>query len=228
SRTFMEKKKKVAERLGMAAEIREEKADTTEEAEKIIGSIAKENFDGVVIQLPLPKNFDTQKVLDALPENQDIDILGTKAKESYRKGLTKRIPPVASAILEIFKEHRVDVAGRHITLLGKGRLVGEPVAFLFEKLGVRYDNFDINSSQEDMMNDLEKADIVISGIGKPHFIKPEMIKNGVVLIDAGTSESEGKLVGDVDPECAAKASFMTPVPNGVGPITIAVLFQNLC
>jgi len=227
SRIFMEKKKGVTERLGIVALIREEEVDTTGEAKKIIYAIADEGYDGVVIQLPLPKHFDAQEILDALPENLDIDMLGAKAKESYRQGLTKRVPPVAGAVQEIFNHHHIDLQNKKIVILGKGRLVGEPVMLMLERLGLNYENFDINTPQEIILESLSGTDIIISGMGTPHFIKSEMVKGDSVLIDAGTSEYAGKLVGDIDPQCAEKAAFITLVPGGIGPITIAALFRNL-
>jgi len=233
----MEKKKGIAEKLGIVANVREEKADTTEEAKQIIGTIAEEDYNGIVIQLPLPKYFDAQEILDALPEKLDIDMLGTKAKESYQQGLTKRVPPVAGAVQEIFNHYQIDPQSKKIVVLGKGRLVGEPVTLLLERLELDYENFDVTTPQKVILENLRKADIIISGMGAPHFIKSDMVKKGSILIDAGTSEPDdakampgkqaGKLTGDIDFKCAETAAFMTPVPGGIGPITIAVLFQNL-
>ena len=233
SRVFMEKKQKIAEKLGITAEIRMvptlvgTPAEVGEQAEQIVQEIAKSSYDGVVIQLPLPAEFDAQKLFDTLPVELDIDMLGTKAKEAYVEGKTKRVPPVAGATQEILQSQSVNLADRRVVVLGKGRLVGEPVALWFRSVSQTYKNFDINTQKSELLDGLKEADIVISGIGQPHFIKPDMVKSGVILIDAGTSEQAGKLAGDIDPACAEIASLYTPVPGGVGPITIAVLMRNL-
>lgn len=228
SRAFIERKQQVAEKLGLTAEIKQEKVKDNDEALQVIDRVVAEGYDGIVVQLPLPKNLDAQTLFDRVPIALDIDLLSTGAKESYIHHRSERVPPVAGAVQEILKHQGVNLAGRQVVLLGKGRLVGEPVSLMLWKNEANFSNFDINTPEEELFSGLKKADIIITGIGNPHFIKPDMIKPGAVLIDAGTSEQKGVLAGDVDPDCAEKASLYTPVPGGVGPVTVAVLMRNLC
>jgi 5,10-methylene-tetrahydrofolate dehydrogenase/methenyl tetrahydrofolate cyclohydrolase len=121
----------------------------------------------------------------------------------------------------------VALSSKKIVVLGAGRLVGEPVGMWLKRNNVQFDVIIMETEEEEKLRLIKNADILISGIGVPHFIKPEMLKPGVVLVDAGTSEQMGKLAGDIDPSCAEVASVFTPVPGGVGPITVAGLFWNL-
>jgi methylenetetrahydrofolate dehydrogenase (NADP+)/methenyltetrahydrofolate cyclohydrolase len=213
--------------LGIETDVLEQKVSDTAEALAFIKDLISKNYNGIVIQLPFPVELDTNTILDSLPRKFDIDMLGQEAKEAYRKGLTKRVAPVAQAVQEILVRNNIDTMDKKVVILGKGRLVGEPVSALFQNLNIACTTLDKNTNLGTGKESLLTADIIISGIGVPHYLKPEMIKDNVVLIDAGTSEQEGKLAGDIDPTCADKASLITPVPGGVGPITVASLFYNL-
>lgn len=225
---FVRMKSRVAERVGIIAEVKKfPKVTTTEDAIATINKLNDEDYDGIVVQLPLAEGLDTQTVLDAVDPLKDIDVLGTIAKESYAKGKINRTPPVAQAVLEILESENIKLTSKKILIVGKGRLVGEPVQLMLKRMKLPFDAIDITTSEKDKLALIKDADIIISGIGVPHHIKPEMIKEGAVLIDAGTSEQSGKLVGDIDPECEDVASFTTPVPGGVGPITVISVLRNL-
>ena len=133
------------------------------------------------------------------------------------------VPPVAAAMLEILVAHGVSPKGKRAIVIGSGHLVGKPCAELLSHEGA---DVAIVSFRAGDFSALSNADIVVSGVGSPHFIKPEMLKNGAVLIDAGTSESGGAVAGDADPSCAQRCSVFTPVPGGVGPVAVAKLFEN--
>ncbi|KKT38287.1 MAG: Bifunctional protein FolD [Parcubacteria group bacterium GW2011_GWA1_44_13] len=225
---FVKMKSRVAERVGIFVEVKKyPNIKTTAEAVKEVRALGEKDYDGIVVQLPLTQGIDTQQVLDAIPPLKDIDVLGTVAKESYENGKINKTPPVAQAVHEILETHNSSLKGKKIVVAGHGRLVGEPVHLMFKRMKVTHDVVDIKTSDEEKLSLFKNADIIISGMGVPHGIKLNMIKKGVVLIDAGTSEQAGKLVGDIDPECEKVASFMTPVPGGVGPITIVSLLRNL-
>lgn len=225
---FVKMKSRVAERVGIAVDVKNySNLKNTDEAVKAVRAIGEDNYDGIVVQLPMANGIDTQKVLDVIPPLKDIDVLGTIAKESYVKGKINRTPPVAQAVYEILESCNVELSGKKIVVVGQGRLVGEPVRLMLERMKVQHDVVDINTSEKEKLSLFKNADIIISGMGVPHGIKLDMIKKGVFLIDAGTSEQAGKLVGDIDPACAEKAFYITPVPGGVGPITIVSLFRNL-
>lgn len=225
---FVKMKSQVAERVGIAVTVKEyPNVKTTAEAVRLAQAIGEADYDGIVVQLPLSVGIDTQTVLDAIPPLKDIDVLGKVAKESYAKGKINRTPPVAQAVWEILEACNVKLSGKKIVVVGQGRLVGEPVSLMLNRIKIQHDVINTKTNEKEKLALFKNANIIISGTGIPHGIKPEMIKNGVVLIDAGTSEQAGKLVGDFDPTCKNIASFMTPVPGGVGPIAIVSLLRNL-
>jgi len=160
-----------------------------------------------------------------IPIEKDADVLSSVAREEFRNATVGALlPPIVAAVVEIFKNTKVKPLGKKAVVLGTGFLVGAPVATWLTQQGA--DVTVLNSKSADLSAALRAADIVVSGAGSPHLIKPDMLKQGVVLIDAGTSESSGEIVGDADPACAPKCSLFTPVPGGLGPIAVACLFGN--
>lgn len=225
---FVKMKSRVAERIGIAVEIKSyPEVRTTNEAKEIVSVLGKNDYDGIVVQLPLTSGIDTQTILDEIPPLKDIDVLGTVAKNAYMNGGTNRVPPVARAVQEILESCGIKLTRKKIVVVGRGRLVGEPVHLMLRRMNVLHDVVDIDTPESEKLALLKNADVIISGIGVPHGIKPSMVKQGVVLIDAGTSEQAGKLAGDIDPACEDKASYLTPVPGGVGPVTVVSLLRNL-
>ena len=158
--------------------------------------------------------IDAEAVLAAIPPEKDVD--GISPHPHVR-------PPVAEAIAEILTRAGVQVFDAKSVVVGSGRLVGKPAAALLADLGAHVTVM----RKGDSLAALKDADIVILGAGEPGLVKPEHLKQGVVLIDAGTSEMGGKVAGDADPACAEIASVFTPVPGGVGPIAVAMIFKNL-
>ncbi len=173
---------------------------------------------GVVIQLPLPEHIDTQRVLDAVPAELDIDGLATG---------TKYLPPVAGAVREIFEFNDINVNGKNALVIGRGKLVGKPVVSLLEDLGTLVTNIDKDTTKDELTALSKQSDVIISGAGVPNLVTEDMIKEGVILLDAGTSTQSGTLVGDISHDCESKAKYFAQTPGGIGPITIAVLFKNL-
>jgi len=213
--SFVKIKSRVAARLNIDIAKIELAADAdTQEAVYATQELVK-NTNGVIIQLPLPVGVDVDAVLAALPQSHDVDALGG--------GRLVR-PPVAEAASEILMRSGVAAGGKVAIVVGAGRLVGAPCAELLRDLGAQVE---VVTRNEGTLMDLKQADIVVLGAGEPGLVKPEMLKEGVVLIDAGTSEAAGKLMGDATPECAEVASVFTPVPGGVGPIAVAMIFKNL-
>ncbi|MDB5266271.1 MAG: methenyltetrahydrofolate cyclohydrolase [Parcubacteria group bacterium] len=225
--SYIARKERAGKLLGVDTVRIERTPRTTEEAVSIIEDLNATDTNGIVIQLPLPEGIDTGAVLDALEPDLDVDILGSEAKRKFMAREIHRLPPVAGAVWEMLTREKVALEGSRIVVLGRGRLVGEPVGMLFEREKVPFEYIDIHTSKEKTIELLASADIIISGIGVPHFILPEMVREGVVIIDAGTSESNGKLAGDMHPDTAKKALLYTPVPGGVGPVTVAMLYKNL-
>lgn len=172
---------------------------------------------GVIVQLPLPQAIDTQKVLSSIPHTHDVDGLNPEN--------TEIISPVVGAIAEILQTHAVSFYGKQVTVIGKGRLVGIPAREWFEAQGAVVSV--VTRDTDDIAHYTQHADIIVCGAGVPKILKPHMIQEGVVILDAGTSEDGGVLSGDADPTCAEKAILFTPVPGGIGPITIAILLRNV-
>lgn len=217
---YINLKLKTAADLGVAVqkEVLPAGADTAQ-AIAAVERLSKTS-DGVVVQLPVPATIDAVKVLSAVPLERDVDALNPTVAEDARKV----IAPVAEAVREILTRHSIEVQGKKALVVGQGQLVGAPAAALLTRLGAAVA---VVTLQSGTLAQLADADIVVLGAGSPGLIQPEMLKPGVVLIDAGTSEQGGKVVGDADPRCADVASLFTPVPGGVGPLTIATLFRNL-
>lgn len=189
---------------------------------------------GVVIQLPLPKHINGQYILNAVTPEKDSDMLSARSVGNFVVGLGRAaalckspiMPPVAGAVKTLLDEYGIEYKSKYIVVVGAGQLVGKPIALwlLNEKatFGV------VRSSAPDISEFTKKADIIISGVGKPKLIIGDMIKEGAVIIDCGTSESFGAIVGDIDAESvSARAAYLAPVPGGVGPLVLAMLFKNL-
>ena len=182
-------------------------------------ALKKAKADGIIVQLPLPAHIDTAAVLAAVPASHDVDAF------KYQTGETTVLPPVVGAIDEIAKQHQVQFENKQVVIFGAGRLVGAPAARYATLRGAK-----VTVLTEDSTDSVEAvlaADIIILGVGKPNLLTLDMVKEGVVVFDAGASEDGGLLVGDADPTVASKASLFTPVPGGIGPMTIALLFRNL-
>jgi methylenetetrahydrofolate dehydrogenase (NADP+)/methenyltetrahydrofolate cyclohydrolase len=226
--SFIKIKRRYAESVGV--EIKEYKfqeeisEDTLVlEIEKIV---AAREHDGVIVQLPLPPHYNTRRVLDAVPLSLDVDVLGTAAVESFTKN-NFPLPTVVGAIAHILQDTATEISNKEIAVIGQGKLVGLPVTTWLSNQRIEPKIIDIDTDPMQRTAILKSADIVISGSGTPHLLKPADLKEGVVLIDAGTSEQSGVVVGDCDPSCADIASVITLTPGGVGPLTVAFLFQNL-
>lgn len=225
---FVEQKKKTAQSIGVDVRIYQFETEiTTNELRRRIAEIVhEEKNSGVIIQLPLPPHINVQYILNAVTPEKDIDVLSSRSIGSFVVGKTEALPPVAGAIQAFFEEYNIDFRTKRIAILGGGNLVGRPVALWLVREKA---NFTLIARETDGSDKiLREADIIITGIGKPKFITADMVKDGVIILDAGTSESEGRVAGDVDFDAVAqKASFITPVPGGIGPMTVALLLKNL-
>jgi methylenetetrahydrofolate dehydrogenase (NADP+)/methenyltetrahydrofolate cyclohydrolase len=228
---YVNMKKKRAEDVGMAFHNANfQFTITTEELIEEIEKINKiEHICGIILQLPLPSHIDEKRALDAIDPRLDVDALGSVVSEKFYNGEQSLCLPTALAcmsILDSLRTEHANLADRHVVVLGQGKLVGKPVTELLKRRGL--DVIAIRRTTENKEEILKQADIIISGIGQAGYLKGDMIKAGAVLIDAGTSESGAGIVGDVDLESVKNiASYVSPVPGGVGPVTIAMLFQNV-
>lgn len=218
--SYLRIKEKAATQAGMTLQVVRMENDAT--TEEVIEKIQLPGADVVVVQLPLPEHVNSKQVFDAIPFTEDADLLSDMALMRFeQEGI---LPPVAEAVREILERHEVETKDKKAVVIGEGKLVGRPVAILLFHMGAQVTTLNIDTWNRDMLKD---ADIVVSGVGKAGLITKDMLKEGVVLIDAGTSELGGEVVGDADKECAEVASLFTPVPGGVGPIAVACLFKNV-
>ncbi len=225
---FMQAKKRLAESLGVI--VIEKIYSATETTEKQLLDdmvLLSHSVDGMVVQLPLPEIISTQRVLDTIPVRCDIDLLSPETYDAWRRGSTSITPPVAAAIVHVLEYFGIDCAGKKIAVVGYGKLVGKPTSDMLGSMGIEHDVITLDTDAQVRNTILMNADIIISGAGAPYSITPDQVHEGVIIIDAGTSESGGVLAGDVHSDVAAKASIAALVPGGVGPIAISMLFKNL-
>jgi methylenetetrahydrofolate dehydrogenase (NADP+)/methenyltetrahydrofolate cyclohydrolase len=218
SASFVKIKERVADKLRVVV-VREMLGDTanTDDALRALERLAK-TCEGIIVQLPLPTTIDVEQILKSIPASKDVDAINPDIAEPLV------LAPVAGAIAEIFTRHHISGQHKKAVVVGAGRLVGAPAATLLADIGAQVS---IITQNEGSLTNLKDADIVVLGAGSPGLVTPEMLKEGVVLIDAGTSEQGGRVAGDADPRCAEVASVFTPVPGGVGPIAVAMIFKNL-
>ena len=193
------------------------------ELEKIIKNPGNS---GVVIQLPLPKNILPGEILNLIPPEKDIDCLGAVNFGRFCQGDALVLPPVVGAIKKLLEKYKIKISGKEAVVVGAGRLVGFPVSIWLVRQGATVTI--CNKFTQNVGSFTKKANIVISGVGQPKLIKGSMIKNGAIVIDCGTNSEGNRTVGDVETSpVAKKAGFLSPVPGGVGPLTIACLLENL-
>ena len=184
------------------------------------------NIHGLLIQLPLPKHIDTTKVLEAVDPSKDVDGFHPYNVGRLVAGLDSFAPCTPLGVMEIFKEYNIDVKGLDACVVGASNIVGKPMQALLLNEFATVDICHIYT--KNLAAHTKRADIVIVGVGKINLITADMIKDGAIVVDIGINKNEeGKLVGDVDFEnVSKKASYITPVPGGVGPMTIAMLLKN--
>lgn len=228
SHSYVNIKEKTALSVGIKFRKIEFKNDTT--TEEIIEEIKNLNnvpfMCGIIVQLPLPGHINTEEVLNAIDSHLDVDCLGLFASDNFYNNQNEMGYPTALACVHILNSLGEDLSNKKIVIVGQGRLVGKPVAHILLSRGL--DVSIINSKTENVKEILKQSDIIISGVGKGNFIEKDMIKDGSIIIDAGTSEENGSIVGDVDFESVKdKVSYITPSPGGVGPVTVAMLLQNV-
>jgi methylenetetrahydrofolate dehydrogenase (NADP+)/methenyltetrahydrofolate cyclohydrolase len=235
SRKFLELKKKAAESIGIECRIYEFPGEiSNSELRKRLNQIVKATTcGGMIIELPLPTHLNTQAILNVVPEEKDPDVLSQKAQGAFWAGRSKVLPPSAEAVKIILEEYKIEPKGKVAAVFGYGLLVGKPISHWLASQGATI--MVINEFTENPAELSGKADIVISGAGKPGLVKSEMVKEGAIVIDFGytaeaqniTGSTEKKIMGDIDfKEVSKKASFITPVPGGTGPIVVAAVLKN--
>jgi methylenetetrahydrofolate dehydrogenase (NADP+)/methenyltetrahydrofolate cyclohydrolase len=196
----------------------------------VLDKIAELNADpsihGILVQLPLPRHFDEEKVLEAIAADKDVDGFHAENVGALAQGNPRFIPCTPYGVMKMFEKGNVDLNGKEAVVIGRSNIVGKPMALLLINAGATVTV--CNSRTRDLKFHTSRADIVVAAVGKPKFVTGDMIKPGAVVIDVGINRlPDGKLCGDVDFEgCLETAGQITPVPGGVGPMTITMLLAN--
>jgi methylenetetrahydrofolate dehydrogenase (NADP+) / methenyltetrahydrofolate cyclohydrolase len=202
-------------------------ATTQKVLEKVRQLNADPEIDGILVQLPLPKGVDAQRVIESISPDKDVDGYHPENMGLLFSGKPRFTSCTPTGIMTLLSEYHIPVAGARAVIAGRSIDVGRPMAALL--LNADATVTVCHSKTKDLAGELRQADILVSAVGKAHFITPEMVKPGAVVIDVGINRLDGKLVGDVDFERVREiASAITPVPGGVGPMTIATLMENTC
>jgi methylenetetrahydrofolate dehydrogenase (NADP+)/methenyltetrahydrofolate cyclohydrolase len=182
---------------------------------------------GYIVQLPLPQSCDIQKVLEAIDPDKDADGLHPMNLGRLVAGLDGPLPCTPRAIVELLSHYAIPLAGAEVVVIGRGLTVGRPLGLLLSRKSENATVTLTHTGTKNLHEHTQRADIVISAIGSAHFLKGSMIKKGAVVLDVGISRTDSGLVGDTDPSIAEVASFIAPMPGGVGPMTRAMLLKNV-
>lgn len=228
SRVYVNNKKKACEEVGFNSYEYALPEETTEE--QLLELVEKLNSDdkvnGILVQLPLPKQINENAVINAIRPEKDVDAFHPENVGHIMIGDFSFLPCTPAGVMELIAETGVDVCGKNCVVIGRSNIVGKPMAML-----LLHKNGTVticHSRTQNLAEICSKADILVAAVGKAGFVTPDMVKEGAVVIDVGMNRnSEGKLCGDVDyAACFDKAGYITPVPGGVGPMTIAMLMRN--
>lgn len=228
SAVYVRNKKKGCEEVGFASWVYEMPEETTqEELDSLIVSLnGKEEVNGILVQLPLPKHLDEKHVIELIDKDKDVDAFHPYNVGKIMEGDYRFLPCTPAGVMEILRYYGISVSGKECVVVGRSNIVGKPMSMLLLK-----ENGTVkicHSRTADLKKACSEADILVCAIGKAKFFGADYVKEGAVVIDVGINRDEnGKLCGDVDFEAVApKASYITPVPGGVGPMTITMLLCN--
>lgn len=228
SLSYVKSKKKAAEKIGMISEIIHLDEDTSEQ--DVLSELERLNNDdsvsGILVQVPLPEQVSEQKVLEAITPEKDVD--GFHPSNIGKLYIDEQtfVPCTPLGIMEILKHADIDIEGKNAVVIGRSHIVGQPVSKLLLQQNATVTI--LHSRSKDMASFVKDADIVVSAVGKPELVTKDMVKEGAVIVDVGnTPDENGKLKGDVDfEEVQEVAGAITPVPGGVGPLTITMVLNN--
>lgn len=228
SHVYVNNKKKACEFCGFYSESYELPESTTQsELIELIDKLnAKKDIHGILVQMPLPKHLDADAVINRILPSKDVDAFSPVNVGKIMLGDFDFLPCTPAGVMELLKYYNIDVAGKNCVVLGRSNIVGKPMSML-----LLHSNATVticHSKTQNLKEITRNADVVVSAIGRPLFVTEDMVKEGAVVVDVGINRNkDGKLCGDVDFEnVSKKTSYITPVPGGVGPMTIAMLMQN--
>lgn len=228
SAVYVRKKSARAERLGFHQRSIDLPAETSQaELLSIIDDLNQDDaIDGILVQLPLPSHLNAQPLLDRIDPAKDVDGFHPRNLGLLAQGRPHLVPCTPLGVMRMLESTNVTLSGCHAVVIGRSNIVGRPMAMLLEKANATVTL--CHSRTRNLPDVLATADVVVAAVGRPNFVKGEWIRDGAVVIDVGINRlDDGRLVGDVEYETAApRASVITPVPGGVGPMTIAMLMEN--
>lgn len=227
SQIYVANKKKACEQLGIIS--KEYLLPETTTQDELISLVKELNADktvnGILCQLPLPKGLDEKVVIEAIDPNKDVDAFHPVNVGRIMIGDYDFLPCTPAGVMEMLSYYNIDVCGKECVVIGRSNIVGKPMGML-----LLHKNGTVtiaHSRTKNLSEVTRRADILVAAVGKAKFVTADMVKNGAVVIDVGMNRADGKLCGDVDFDAVSeKASYITPVPGGVGPMTIATLMQN--
>ena len=227
SSVYVRNKNKTCRELGFQSFENHLSSDTTEE--QLLNLIddlnSNPNVHGILVQLPLPNQIDSEKILQAVDSKKDVDGFHPVNVGKLVVGNALLTPCTPTGIIELLDNYGIEISGKHAVIIGRSNIVGKPVSMLLLQ---RNATITICHSRTKNLEEVtRRADILIAAVGRPHFVTENMVSKGAVVIDVGINRVDGKLTGDVEFEpVSKKASYITPVPGGVGPMTIALLMEN--
>jgi methylenetetrahydrofolate dehydrogenase (NADP+)/methenyltetrahydrofolate cyclohydrolase len=236
SRVYVRNKRQACERVGMTSRLVELPATVAES--ELLAQIEELNDDptvhGILVQLPLPATIDSTRVLDAVNPLKDVDAFHPDNVGRLVQGRPRFLPCTPHGVQQMLHRHQIPVAGRHVVIVGRSEIVGKPLALMLMQrdspLGPSAVNATVtvcHSRSQNLSDITRAADVLVAAVGQPRLITAEMVQPGAVVIDVGINRVDNKLVGDVDFATVSRvARHITPVPGGVGPMTIAMLLQN--
>jgi len=217
SAVYVRKKQEAAERIGIKFSLHGLANPSQKEVLNLIDRLnADRKVSGIIVQLPLPENLDEELTISHISPDKDVDGLG---------GNSRFTSATAGAVLEVLRRQKVEIAGARAVVVGRGKVAGLPIAMMLLTNDATVTI--AHSKTKDLAVVTKTADILVLAVGKPAMVKPAMVKKGAAVIDVGISRVEGKLRGDVDPAVEKKVRFLTPVPGGIGPLTVVKLLENV-
>jgi methylenetetrahydrofolate dehydrogenase (NADP+)/methenyltetrahydrofolate cyclohydrolase len=226
SHIYINLKQKAAEAAGIEAFDHRIPADTSQE--DVLALIAELNaddaVDGVLVQLPLPGHIDEATIIEAIDPAKDIDGIHPANAGRLYLGRPTLVPGTPLGVMRMLEEYEIPLSGANAVVIGRSSIVGKPMAQLL--LAANATVTTCHSRTRDLAHHTLEADVLVAAVGQPHIVKPDMVKPGSTVIDVGLTRTDDGLFGDVDPAAAERAGYITPVPGGVGPMTIAMVLQN--
>ena len=227
SKVYVRNKKRACELCGITSlEYILDGSTSEQELLELIGFLNNDDsVDGILVQLPLPRQINESHITTAIDPKKDVDAFHPENVGYMHLGAPVFLPCTPAGVMRLLEEYNITVSGRNCVVIGRSNIVGKPMASLL--LAANGTVTVAHSKTQDIAEITKNADIIVAACGKPGMLKGDMIKEGATLIDVGITNVDGKLKGDVDfDSCAEKAGFITPVPGGVGPMTIAMLMKN--